>query len=229
MLGGMIRPAAPSSASPTARSSRKATIEDWLAIPQDHRAELIGGRIVYQAMPGPVHGRTQGRVVALLSGPYDRRQGPGDRPGGWWLSMEVDMDIAGLGCRPDVLGWRRDKHPAMPEPDRRGLVTAAPDWICEVLSRSTAHIDMGERRIGYHHAGVEHYWLADPHNGTLTVLRWTAEGYLVVLVAGRGDKVRAPPFEAVEIDVEALFGDEDETPEPAGEETAEAATPATRP
>jgi Uma2 family endonuclease len=115
-----------------------------------------------------------------------------------------------------VLGWRRDKHAALPAPDERGIVTAAPDWICEVLSRSTAHVDLGDKRLGYHRAGVTHYWLLDPHNEVLTVLQWTSQGYLVVLVAGRGDKVHAPPFDDVELDVsEALDEPEAEAGEPA--------------
>jgi Uma2 family endonuclease len=132
--------------------------------------------------------------------------------------MEVDLEISGLGCRPDLLGWRRDKHPVMPAPDRRGVVTVAPDWICEVLSPSTAHVDMGDKRLGYHRAGVAHYWLLDPGNGTLTVLRWTAEGYLVALVAGRHETVRTAPFEEVEIEVGNLFGDDDLADGPTSEE-----------
>lgn len=196
---------------------RQATIDSWLAIPEERRAELIDGRIVYQAMPGLVHGRTQGRTISRLSGPYDRHPGGSAGPGGWWISMEVDMEIGGLGCRPDVLGWRRDKHATMPKPDARGVVIAVPDWICEVLSPSTAYIDMGDKRLGYHRAGVTHYWLADPHNGTLTVLQWTAAGYLVALVAGRGETVRVAPFEEIELDIGGLFGD-DEKLETTGEE-----------
>ena len=189
---------------------RKATLEEWLAIPEERRAEPIGGRIIYQGMPKPVHGMTQGDVFALARGSYGRRPGGADKPGGWWISQEVDLHIAGMGCRPDVLGWLRDKHPVLPEPNSRGVVTSAPDWICEVLSPRTAHVDMGEKRVGYHRAGVSHYWLVDPANRTVTVLRWTADGYLVELSAGPGDKVRAPPFVAVEIDVAELFGDDEE-------------------
>ncbi len=76
-----------------------------------------------------------------------------------------------------------------------------------MLSRTTAHIDLGEKRVAYHRAEVAHYWLLDPHNETLTVLRWTPEGYLVELVAGRGEKVRAPPFEAAEVEVSELLDD----------------------
>jgi hypothetical protein len=50
----------------------------------------------------------------------------------------------------------------------------------------------------------------------LTVLQWTSQGYLVVLVAGRGDKVRVTPFDAVELDVSELLDEaEAEAGEPA--------------
>ena len=190
------------------RTARPATIEDWLAIPEEKRAELIDGVIVYQSMPGPKHGRTQSKVCRLIDGPFDGPPGGSDRPGGWWISLEVDMDLAGLGCRPDVLGWRRSRQPSLPEPDKRGVVTAVPDWICEVLSISTAYIDQGQKRRAYHRAGVEHYWLLDPTNRTLTVLERTDRDYLIVLVAGPNDVVRAAPFEAVEIAIAEMFGDD---------------------
>ena len=100
---------------------RSPTIEDWLAIPEERRAELIDGAIFYQGMPGPSHGRAQGKTFAAIDGPFGRRPGGAERPGGWWISLEVDMEIGGIGCRPD-LGWRRERLPRMPEPDERGVV-----------------------------------------------------------------------------------------------------------
>ena len=122
------------------------------------------------------------------------------------------MLIGGMGCRPDVIGWERARHPRMPQLDALGVVTAVPSFICEVLSRSTASVDMGAKRAGYHRAGVEWYWLADPHNRTLTVLRRTEPDYLVALVGGPGERVRAQPFEQVELDLDALFDFGDEGP-----------------
>lgn len=43
-----------------------------------------------------------------------------------------------------------------------------------------------------------------------TVNRWHPDGYLEVLSAERGQTVRAEPFDAIEIAVGALFGDEPE-------------------
>jgi Uma2 family endonuclease len=184
-----------------------ATIEEWLAIPEERRAELIDGVIACQGMPGPLHGRVQGKTFAQVDGPFGRPVGNQGFPGGWWISLKVDTEIGGAGCRPDILGWRRDNHPRLPEPDPRGVVIEVPEWICEVLSPRTASIDLGKKRRAYHRAGVAHYWLVDPTNSTLTVLEHSERDYLIVLVAGRGEAVNAPPFEGVEIAVAEIFGD----------------------
>jgi len=186
------------------------TIDEWLAVPEEARVELIDGRLVYQGMPGPRHGRAQLAAGSRLRDPYDRRPAGAGRPGGWWLSQEVDMPIGGIGCRPDLIGWRRERFPRLPEPDARGLVTDVPDWICEVLSSSTRKTDWGSKRLAYHRAGVPFYWLLDADNETLTVLRRVEEDYLVVLVAGKDEVVQAPPFDAVELAVCELLGEEPE-------------------
>lgn len=188
---------------------QEVSVEDWFALPEDMGAELINGRLVYNGTPGAAHRRAQMGLMELIRGPYHRRTSTKEKPGGWWIAVDTDMDIAALGCRPDVLGWRRDKHPTMPAPAIPALVTAVPAWICEIISPTTAYVDMGDKRMGYHRAGVLHYWLADPINGTLTVLQWAAEGYLVALVASRREKVRAAPFAEITLDLGVILGEDD--------------------
>lgn len=187
----------------------KKTIEEWLAVPEEQRAVLIDGRLVYQAMPGPRHGRVQASLAAMLQPEFDRRPGDRGRVGGWWLSIEVDMDLGGMGCRPDLLGWRREKQPVLPQPDDRGLVTVVPDWIAEVLSPSTAAIDLGAKRQGYERAKVPYYWLVDPSNNTITVLSLGRDGYLLKSTAGKGEKAQLPPFDGIDIDMDDIFPPED--------------------
>ena len=189
---------------------KRATLAEWLAIPEERRAELIDGRLVYSALPGPRHGLIQGSFFSALGPRFGRRGGGGERPGGWWFSLEVDLEIGGIGCRPDVLGWRRDRFPALPAPDARGVVVDVPDWICEVLSPSTVNIDTGRKREAYHRAGVGHYWLADPERRSLTVLRRLEEGYMIAAVATPGERIRAEPFEAIELILDEVFAVEDD-------------------
>lgn len=111
--------------------------------------------------------------------------------------------------RPDVVGWRRDRVPQRPA---ERVVEVRPDWVCEILSTNRRHDLIAKKRI-YHRHQVPHYWILDPDEEMLTVCRWTQEGYLEVLVGERGDTVRAEPFEAIEIRIGALFGDDDEETE----------------
>ena len=51
--------------------------------------------------------------------------------------------------------------------------------------------------------------VVDPMEESLSVFRWTGDGYLLVLAAGRDARVRAEPFEAVELPVSTLFGEDE--------------------
>jgi Uma2 family endonuclease len=106
--------------------------------------------------------------------------------------------------RHDVLGFRRDRQPERPT----GVpVEIPPDWVCEVLSTSTARTDPVKKQRTLHLHGIAHYWIVDPEHETLTVYQHHSDGYLAV-TTGVGDVVRAEPFEALELDVGELFGKE---------------------
>ena len=69
--------------------------------------------------------------------------------------------------------------------------------------------DGRQHQLRLHHgAGVPHYWLVDPRDSTLTVLRWNEDGYVTRVRAERDEIVRPEPFEAVELRVGVLFGDD---------------------
>jgi Uma2 family endonuclease len=188
--------------------ARRATIADLLAVPEERRFhELIDGVLIEKAAPSGEHGGTQARVVVCLGGPFDRRRGgSGGAPGGWWFATEVEIQFGEDVCRPDVVGWRRDRVPDRP---RGAVVAARPDWICEILSQDRRN-DLVRKKHVCHRHQVGHYWIADPEQATLAVYRWHADGYLEVLAAERGDRVRAEPFDAIELSVGALFGDDEE-------------------
>jgi Uma2 family endonuclease len=194
---------------PTASEARHtATAADLLAIPEPERFhEVVDGELVRKAAPSGPHGRAQSRVVTKIGGPYDRRPG-GRAPGGWWIVVEVEVELEAYEVyRPDVVGWRRERLPQLPSATP---ITLRPDWVCEVLSESNASNDLVKKMRGYHRAGVPHYWVVDPREETLTVYRWTAEGFLLALAADRRERVRAEPFEEVELFIGSLFGEDDD-------------------
>ncbi len=194
--------------SSTAAGRVPATIKDLLEILENERFhEIIDGELVRKAMPSFEHGDAQLALGLRIKGPFGCRPG-GKLPGGWWIASEVEIELAPTHVyRPDIVGWRRDHVPDRPSGTPSRIL---PDWICEVLSPSNPGTDRVKKLNSYHQFRVPHYWIVDPMDESLSVFRWTADGYLLVLAAGRDDKVRAEPFEAIELPVGVLFGDEEE-------------------
>ena len=190
------------------RTPGKRTIAEWLAQPPERRLELIDGEFVDKAAPDYEHGIAQFCVDRAIGVPFHRRGG-GGYPGGWWIVGEVDIQLGERGFRPDLVGWRREHVPVMP---RERPITVRPDWICEVLSESNASTDSIVKMSHYHHAGIPHYWILDPKTKALAVYRNLPEGYVNILVAERGEIVRAEPFDAIELRVGLLFGDDPDEP-----------------
>ena len=178
------------------------TIADWLAQPAELRLEFIDGQLIEKAAPTPAHGNTQLGIGGQLNPFRTRAGGPGG-PGGWWIVSEVDIVLDGRGYRPDLLGWRRDHVPELPN---SRPVTVTPDWICEIVSESNRSVDTVIKFRRYHQSQVPHYWIMDLIDRTLTVYRREPQGYLVALRAEAGEKVRAEPFDAIELEVAVLFG-----------------------
>ena len=119
--------------------------------------------------------------------------------------MSVDVQLRETIVRPDVAGWRRETTPARPT---GSPVTTLPDWICEVVSPGDPTRDTVKKLRLYHHHEIKHYWLVDPRDATLTVMRHSPDGYTTVLRAERGETVHAEPFADVPLEVGTLFGDD---------------------
>jgi Uma2 family endonuclease len=187
------------------RARRRATQADFWAIPDGVRFhELIDGVLIEKATPSGEHGVAQAGVVGAVHGPFQRPSGRGG-PGGWWIATEVEVLLGDEIVRPDVVGWRRERHPERPTGTP---INVRPDWICEIVSPSHPTDDTIKKLRLYHRAGVPHYWLVDSRDSTLTVMRWNEAGYVTLLRAERGETVRAEPFDAIEIVVGTLFGDD---------------------
>ena len=186
----------------------RATYEDLLAVPDHQVAEILGGELYVSPRPAHPHARAAPKLVADLAGPFDRGRGG---PGGWWFLIEPELHFGDDVVGPDLAGWRRERMPTAPSAP---FFTLAPAWACEVVSPSTQQIDRRRKLPIYAHAGVGHLWLVDPLARTLEVYRRSAEGWLLVATHAAGEKVKAEPFDAVELDLAALWIETTETSEP---------------
>jgi Uma2 family endonuclease len=103
---------------------------------------------------------------------------------------------------PDVAGWRIDRVPERP---RGKPVRVTPDWVCEVLSPSTARIDRAKKLAIYARESVRYAWLVDPLQQTLEVFGLEAARWTVLATHEANASVRAEPFDAIELDLGTLW------------------------
>jgi Uma2 family endonuclease len=117
---------------------------------------------------------------------------------------EPELHLGQHALVPDIGGWRLERMPRLPDTPHFAL---APDWVCEVLSPSTAMLDRSKKLRIYAQHGVRHAWLVDPLVRSLEVLR-LEHGRWTLLDTHAGDAaVRAEPFEAVELRLGLLWVD----------------------
>ena len=136
-----------------------------------------------------------------LGPPFKRGRGG---PGGWIILDEPELHIANEILVPDLAGWRRERLPAI---ENIAYSTLVPDWLCEVLSRSTEKSDRAEKLPIYASEGVKHVWLINPTHRTLEVLRLHEAKWLTLATHHDDQRVRAEPFEAIELDLAILWAD----------------------
>lgn len=131
-------------------------------------------------------------------GRFSRPPGGDAAPGGWWILAEPGLHRGEDALAADATGWRRERLPKIPSAVG---ITLAPDWVCEVVSPSSRGIDRNPEIPLYAREGVAHMWIVRPLLLTLELHRLEAGRWIVAANHGGDDRVRAEPFDAVELDL----------------------------
>jgi Uma2 family endonuclease len=178
-----------------------ASYADLAALPDHLIGEIINGELVTSPRPGPLHAAAASALGGELFAPFGRGRGG---PGGWWILDEPELHLSPGAAIvvPDLAGWRTERMPSLPE---TAWFELAPDWVGEVASPATAALDRADKMPIYARAGVSHLWLIDPKLQLLETYELEGERWLL-LETFRGEaKVRAVPFDAIELELGALW------------------------
>ena len=140
------------------------TLEDYYALPEEKRVELIDGVFYDMAAPSVVHQvladelqsvfrtfimKNKGKCLAVTS-PVD---------------VQVDKSNKTM-VQPDVIILcDREKF-------RPNKIYGAPDLIVEVLSNSSRKRDWFIKKNKYRISGVKEYWVVNPYKKDVTVYRF---------------------------------------------------------
>jgi Uma2 family endonuclease len=179
---------------------RPATYDDLFALPPHVTGQILFGVLHAHPRPAPKHAQAASTLGEELGPPFRRGRGG---PGGWLILDEPEVHLGSHIVVPDLAGWRRERMPEMPVD--KAYFVMAPDWVCEVLSPSTASLDRGDKLKVYASFDVRHVWFVDPEACTLEILERDEKGYRVFDVFSGEAKVRAVPFDAIELELALLW------------------------
>ncbi len=133
------------------------TIKDYYALPDDQRAELIDGAFYVMEAPTLPHQDVTLEIGMSIRNFVKKKKG---HCKAFVAPVDVQLDCDDKTMvQPDIL--------IVCDSDKliKQCVFGAPDFVAEVLSKSTKNKDMNLKLMKYKRAGVREYWLIDTEDG----------------------------------------------------------------
>ena len=172
--------------------SRRYTIEDIYALPEDVWAELIDGKLYYMAAPARTHQKITGEMYLAIA-TYIKSKGG---------TCEVYISPFG------VYLFKDDSTYVLPDLvvvcdtsklEEKGCL-GAPDWVVEVVSPSSRKMDYVVKLEQYRRSGVREYWAVNSENRIVMIYRFAPGGGTEdVLLRSFDDKIESGVFPNLEI------------------------------
>lgn len=181
-------------------ADKVATYQDLFNIPDNEVGEILGGELIAHPRPAPKHVRAASVLGARLLTQFDSK--PDGEEGGWLILFEPECHLNADIVVPDIAGWRKTTMPGLPETAWFGI---RPDWVCEVISPSTAKFDKGIKREIYAREEVGHYWMVDPIAKMIEVFELDEGRWVLVAAVSDDQIVHLPPFEVLPFDLSVLW------------------------
>jgi Uma2 family endonuclease len=176
------------------------TWEDFVALPEDDRRELIDGWLVEVEVPTEMHEY----VVAMLIGylwNWARSHG------GRVLASGYKVRIAEKrGVMPDVQLYRAGNDSAVAQ--QNGLAEGSPpDLVIEVVSKRRARFDRVIKLAYYAQRSVPEYWIVSPQDRTVERLVLVPEAgrYAIAQAASDDDVLRPESLDRLELPLGELW------------------------
>ena len=179
-----------------AKKQGEFTLEDYYALPDDVRMELIDGYLYTMDAPSFAHQKIIMEIAYIIKSYIVKNRGKCEvvpSP----LDVQLDCDDKTM-LQPDVvIICDRNKI-------EKRCIFGAPEFVVEILSPSTSRKDMTIKLSKYLNAGVREYWIVDPDRKKIIVYNWEQEEILAVY--GFDGKVPVGIFEGkCEVDFAKIY------------------------
>ena len=176
------------------------TADEFMALGDEVRAELIAGEIFMAPAPTRWHQNVAGNLYELLA-PHARTRGRGDASWGtvWIAPLDVHLPSGDI-VQPDLIFVRTENWEILQD-----WIRGTPDLLIEIVSPSNAERDRIVKRALYARNGVSEYWIVDPDVRTVEVLRLRDGTYEPAGYFGAGTELVSSVLPDLRLPIDEVF------------------------
>ncbi len=180
-------------------AKRRHEFREWLD--EDKKAEFVNGQVI---MHSPVKRKhlAVSEHLNFLIGLHNRLKNLGVL-----MYEKALIALTHNDYEPDAVFFRKEKTGKFTGGDQ--MLFPAPDFVVEILSKSTAKYDRGIKKDDYAAHGIEEYWIIDPTKRQIEqyLLIGDATTYMPPYIYKYDDDIESRVITGFKIPVAALFDD----------------------
>lgn len=174
----------------------KFTYQDYLHMPEERRYELVEGELVMVPSPSEYHQRISGNLYAILRD-FVRKNSLGAV---YFAPLDVVLSNEDV-LQPDIVFVSQGRSYVITPQN----ISGAPDLVVEILSPATAYRDREIKNKLYAQYGVGEYWIVDPDDRSVAVLKLGEEGFEAAGFYREGEILASPLLRGLSIPLTEIF------------------------
>lgn len=178
-----------------ATSRPQKTVDDFMALGDEVRAELIAGELYMTPSPTPRHQDVAANLLERLR-PFVRDRSLGTV---WIAPLDVHLPGGDI-VEPDLLFVSKANESIIQD-----WIRGAPDLLIEIVSPSNPERDRIVKRDLYARNGVGEYWIVDTEARAIEVLRLSGGTYAPAGYFVTGTALTTKTLPGLELPVEQVF------------------------
>ncbi len=160
--------------------------------------ELINGELVRKQPLTITHQRISGEIEYLLM-TYVKKTKAGFV---FHALLDVVLDDNNA-YHPDIFFIKKDRSFILDEKEE--VVIGSPDLVIEILSKSTASDDKGDKKDNYEKYGVKEYWLVDPRTKSFEIYTLVEDRFKLTSYFEETGTLKSTVLEGFEMEIEKVF------------------------
>jgi len=167
----------------------------YALVDENRKMEFINGKIVFQSPVKKRHNTATGKLYKLLDTFADLFEL------GFTGIEKIMVSLTRNDYEPDICFWSAKRAKTF---DDDQMQFPAPDFVAEVLSKSTEKIDRKIKFEDYAKHGVSEYWIVAPKTKSVEQYKLVRGQYELIFKASEGT-IKSFSIKGFEIPIEAIF------------------------